>query len=147
MNIIETVRAVLTEFPKISEVANALHVDFAAPPPNSYALASTGDAKLTEDILGNQTRQHTFVLYSNWQSASDFDRLNNSGVLLELAQYLEKRGRGIAITAEVDGAEYGGMVTGITCSNGMLYAVPETLTGGVIYQLQIAAYYKINMEE
>lgn len=146
MNIIETVRGLLMAFPKIAEVANALHVDFTNPPPDSYALSSTGDSQISEDILGNPTRQHTFVLYSNWQSASDFDRLNNSGVLLELAQYLEKRGRGLAITADIDGGAYTGVTTSVTCANGMLFAVPETLHGGVIYQLQIAANYKINME-
>ncbi len=146
MNIIETVRELLTAFPKIAEVANALHVDFTNPPPDSYALSSTGDSQISEDILGNPTRQHTFVLYSNWQSASDFDRLNNSGVMLELAQFLEKRGRGLAVTAEIDGELYTGVTTSVTCTNGMLFAVPETLNGGVIYQLQIAANYKIIME-
>jgi hypothetical protein len=146
MNIIEAVRGLLSDFPKISEVAGALHVDFTNPPPDSYALSSTGDTRVSEDILGNPTRQHTFVLYTNWQSVSDFDRLNNSGVMLELAQYLEKNGRGITVTADIDGTVYNGITTGVTCSNGMLFAVPETLAGGVIYQLQIAANYKIIME-
>lgn len=146
MNIIEAVRGLLSDFPKISEVAGALHVDFTNPPPDSYALSSTGDTRVSEDILGNPTRQHTFVLYTNWQSVSDYDRLNNSGVMLELAQYLEKNGRGIAVTADIDGVVYEGITTGVTCSNGMLFAVPETLHGGVIYQLQIAANYKIIME-
>lgn len=146
MNIIEAVRELLAAFPKIAEVANSLHVDFTNPPPNSYALASTGDTRISEDILGNPTRQHTFVLYSNWQSASDFDRLNNSGTLLELAQYLEANGRGIAITAEINGGTYTGTVTSVAASNGMLFAVPDTLVGGVVYQLQIAANYKIDME-
>ena len=146
MNIIEAVRGLLSDFPKISEVAGALHVDFTNPPPDSYALSSTGDTRVSEDILGNPTRQHTFVLYTNWQSVSDFDRLNNSGVMLELAQNLEKNGRGIAVPADIDGAVYEGITTGVTCSNGMLFAVPETLHGGVIYQLQIAANYKIIME-
>ena len=146
MNIIEAMRGLLMAFPKIAEVANALHVDFTNPPPDSYALSSTGDSRVSEDILGNPIRQHTFVLYTNWQSVSDFDRLSNSGVMLELAQYLEKNGRGIAVTADIDGAVYNGITTGVTCSNGMLFAVPETLAGGVIYQLQIAANYKIYTE-
>lgn len=146
MNIIEAVRELLGSFPKIAEVANALRVDFTNPPPDSYALSSTGDALTSRDILGNQTRAHTFVLYSRWQSASDFDRLNNSGVLLELAQYLEKTGSGVRVTANIDGKEYSGITTGIQCSNGMMFAVPETLSGGVIYQLQITATYKIIME-
>lgn len=139
-------RQLLEEFPKIAEVANALSIDFTNPRSDSYALSSTGDSQISTDILGNQTRRHTFVLYSNWQSASDFDRMTNSGALLELAQYLETRGRGLPVTAEIDGKEYVGTTVSVTCSNGMLFAVPETLHGGMIYQLQIAANYKINME-
>ncbi|MBQ8552310.1 MAG: hypothetical protein IJ428_05815 [Clostridia bacterium] len=146
MNIIETVRALLLEFPKIGEVCNSVHVDFTEPQTDSYALASSGDSLVGEDIVGNPTRQHTFVLYSYWQSASDFDRLNNSGVMLELAQWLEKRGKNLPVTAEYDGAQYKGITTAITCSNGMLFAIPETLNGGVQYQLQIIAQYKLFTE-
>ena len=147
MNIIETVRALLPKFPRIGEVCNAVHVDFTEPETDSYALASTGDSLVGEDLVGNTKRQHTFVLYSYWQSASDFDRLNNSGALLELSQWLEKRGKGLGITAECDGKQYEGVITALTCANGMLFAIPENLNGGVQYQLQIAAQYKLFTEE
>ena len=147
MNIIETVRALLLEFPKIGEVCNSVGVDFTEPLTDSYALASSGDSFISEDVAGNTLRQHTFVLYSYWQSASDFDRLNNSGVMLELAQWLEKRGKNLPVAAEYDGAHYEGITTSVTCSNGMLFAIPENLNGGVQYQLQITAQYKLFTEE
>ena len=147
MNIIEAVRALLAEFPRISEVCNAVHVDFAEPNPDSYALSSTGDALVNEDVLGNQRRQHNFVLYTMWQSASDFDRLNNAGILLELTYWLERHGKERKIAGVIDGVAYPGEITKLTCSNGMLMAIPPELNGGVQYQLQIAAEYKINMED
>ena len=58
MNIIETVRSILESFPKISDVCNEVHIDFADPEPTSYGLSSTGDELISEDVLGNQKRQH-----------------------------------------------------------------------------------------
>lgn len=146
MNIIEAVRELLVKFPKIGKVCNTVHVDFTEPTADSYALASTGDSLIGEDIAGNKKRRHTFVLYSYWQSASDFDRLNNSGVMLELAGWLEEHGEGLAITAEYNNKQYSGITTAITCSNGMLFAIPEDMMGSVQYQLQIAAEYKLFTE-
>ena len=143
MNIIEAVKTLLTDFPKINE----LHVDFASENPDSYAFSSTGDSLISEDIVGNQKRRHTFVLYTYWQSASDFDRLNNSGTLLALAGWLEANGRGLPITAEIGDKTLTGEMTGVTTANGMLYAVPDQLMGGVTYQLQITADYKLYTEE
>lgn len=143
MNIIEAVKKLLTDFPKINE----LHVDFASENPDSYAFSSTGDSLISEDIVGNQKRRHTFVLYTYWQSASDFDRLNNSGTLLALAGWLEANGRGLPITAEIGDKTLTGEMTRVTTANGMLYAVPDQLMGGVTYQLQITADYNLYTEE
>lgn len=144
MNIIELVKSVLMKFPKINEVCNDIHVDFTEDSPTNYGLSSTGDALLSEDILGNQKRQHTFALYAVYQSQSDYDRMANSGTLLELQYWLEKSvsGQTIGVGADV------GRLTKLTCSNGMLYQIPnENLNDGVLYQLQITAEYKIESEE
>lgn len=90
MNIIETVQQILQSFPKINEVCNEIHIDFADTEPTSYGLSSIGDTLLKEDILGNQTRQHTFMLYSTFSGISDYERLNNSGALLELSLWLSR---------------------------------------------------------
>ena len=147
MNVIESVRKLLSEFPKIKEISGTIHIEFSDSEPDSYSLSSVGDELLREDILGNQIRQHTFFFYSVWQSYNDFDRLNNSGAMLELSDFLERHGRGLAITADIDGRQYPGEITKLICANGMLFEIPPELSGGVRYQLQIIAEYKINMED
>ena len=88
MNIIEKVRSILESFPKISEVCNSIHIDFTDPEPTSYGLSSTGDDLIVEDVLGNQRRQHSFMLYTTYSSMNDYERLSNSAVLLELSVWL-----------------------------------------------------------
>ncbi|MDE5834715.1 MAG: hypothetical protein K2H26_04260 [Ruminococcus sp.] len=129
MNIIEKIRDILQNFPKISEICNTVHVDFTDPEPTSYGLSSVGDSLVKSDILGGQIRQHNFFLYSTFSSISDYERLENSSTLLELAQWLEKQ------TNET--------IIKITAENGQLFAVPqENELDGWQYQLQIVVHYK-----
>lgn len=144
MNIIELVKSILQDFPKINEVCNDIHIDFTDNTSDSYGLYSIGDALLAEDILGNQRRQHNFLLYAVFQSVNDYDRLNNSGTLLELQLWLERQAQCQEIDTIVGNEKITGELTKLTCSNGMLYAIPENnLNSGVQYQLQITAEYKI----
>lgn len=130
MNIIEQVREILEGFPRIAEVCGSIHVDFADPRPTSYGLSSIGDTLLFEDIIGNQRRQHTFLLYTTYSGMNDYERLCNSSALLELSLWIEK--------------QTGGCITKLSAENGMLYAVPqENLTDGVQYQMQITAEYTV----
>lgn len=145
MNIIEKVRDILQSFPKISEVCNSIHVDFADPEPTSYGLSSTGDTLLKEDILENQLRQHSFMLYSTFSSINDYERLSNSQALLELSQWLEKQIDSEVISTIGD-SSYIGEITKLKAENGMLYNVPqENMIDGVQYQLQIIAEYTVNV--
>ena len=89
MNIIELVKEILTDYPKIEEFTNKIHVDFTKNDDVNFGLSSTGDTKVKEDILGNQTRRHSFVLYAMNQAFNDYDRLCNSTSLLELSYWLE----------------------------------------------------------
>ena len=147
MNIIECVREIVSGFPKIANICDVIHVDFTDSEATSYGLSPTGDTLVKEDILGNQTRQHTFILYAVYQSISDYDRLSNSGILLELQQWLEKQ-TGHTITAEIDGATQTGELKKLIPANGMLYSIPdENFNENVRYQLQITAEYTINNEE
>lgn len=133
MNIIEAVRELLIEFPKISEVVGEVHIDFTDPTPASYGLSSTDDSLIKEDILGGQLRQHTFMLYTTYSSMNDYERLSNSSVLTELGIWLGQRKN-----VPVDG----GRITKITTGSGMLITVPqENEFDGVQYQLQIIAEY------
>ncbi len=145
MNIIEKVIEILQSFPKIAEVCNTIHVDFAAPEPTSYGLSSTGDTLIKEDILENQVRQHSFMLYSTFSGINDYERLSNSSALLDLSQWLEKQ-IGEDVISTIDGTEYPGEITKLKAENGMLYNVPqENMIDGVQYQLQIIAEYTVNV--
>lgn len=144
MNIIELVKSILLEFPKISEICNDIHVDFTDDEPTNYGLSSTGDALITEDILGNQKRKHNFVLYAVYQSLNDYDRISNSGVLLELQMWLEHYTVDKLVSVKSGDGTRGGHLEILTCANGMIYNIPEEIgTNGVQYQLQIIAQYTI----
>lgn len=143
MNIIEKVREILQSFPRISEICNEIHVDFADPEPTSYGLSSVGDSLIKEDVLGNQIRQHTFILYSTFSAYNDYDRLNNSTALLELSHWLETQANS-DVETKIGEEIFSGKITKLTAENGMLYSVPqENLVDGVQYQLQIIAEYTV----
>lgn len=143
MNIIEKMREILESFPKINEICNDIHIDFASDEPTSYGLSSVGDSLLKEDILGNQQRQHTFMLYSTFSAVNDFERLQNSSVLLELGLWLEKQ-VGAVVETLIDDEKHTGTIESIAAQNGMLYAVPQENThDGVQYQLQIVVKYTV----
>lgn len=143
MNVIEKLIDLLQSFPRISEVCNDIHIDFADPEPTSYGLSSTGDTLLKEDILGNQTRQHSFMLYTTFSAINDYERISNSGALLELSQWLSGVSD-VEVTHIIDGTEHSGMIEKITAENGTLYTVPqENYFDGVQYQLQIIVKYTV----
>ena len=143
INIIETVRDILESFPKISQICNEIHIDFADPEPTSYGLTSTGDSLVKEDVLGNQTRQHTFMLYSVFSGINDYERLVNSSVLTELAQWLSKK-NGDIVLSEIGQNIHTGELLSIKAENGMLFDVPQgNDTDGIMYRLQLVAEYTI----
>lgn len=147
MNIIEKIRNILNKFPKISEVCNEIHVDFAEPNPKSYGLSSLGDKLISEDITGGQQRQHNFMLYSVFSGINDYERLLNSEILLELTQWLELQ-TGSEIEYNIENTLKKGIITKISAENGMIYSVPqENEINGLMYQLQINVEYKIESEE
>lgn len=133
MNIIETVRKILSDYPQIAAVCNSVRIDFTDNEPNSYGLSSVDDQMISEDVLGNQKRQHTFLLYATFSSINDYERLQNSSALLDLNYYL---------SGQTDIAIDGGVLTKMQAGNGMLYDVPpESTVTGYQYQMQITAEY------
>lgn len=139
MNIIERVRQILTDYPEIAAVCNAVHIDFTDPEPQSYGLSSVDDKLLSEDVLGNQRRQHTFLLYAAFSGINDYERLQNSSALLGLNYYLHSLH---------DLPIEGGTVKAIRAGNGMIYDLPqENALQGVQYQMQIIAEYTRSEEE
>ena len=148
MNIIEQVKQLLSDCELISNLNGELNIDFTEDSPVSFGLYPTGDQLLKEDVLGNQDRQHNFVLYAVFQSFNDYDRLANSTFLLDLAYLLEKSATGQEVDVTINGQTVTGRLTKLSSANGMLYGYQEgTLTGPVTYQLQIYAQYHIASEE
>lgn len=144
MNIIELVKDILLDFPKISAVCNDIHVDFNSDTPTDYGLSSTGDTLVSEDVIGGQIRQHNLILYAVYQSLNDYDRLINSGTLLELQMWLEHNANEQAVSITAGTTTYTGKLTKLTCANGMIYNIPnENTNDAVQYQLQISAQYSI----
>lgn len=144
MNILEKVRELVQSFPKIAQICGTVHVDFTGNEPTDYGLSSLGDTLTVEDICGNQERQHTFMLHSVFSAVNDFERMSNTGVLLELAQYLD-RCVGDEVTHEINGVTHTGEITKITTANGVLTMIPdENTVSGWFYQLQIVAEYTVN---
>ena len=143
MNILEKVKEILTEYPKMSEFCNGIHTDFTENKPGNFGLYPNGDAVLKTDILGGQKRKHSFVLYANNQSFNDFERIANSTFLLELAYWLETV-KNVPITVTVGNEEREGIITKMSSANGMMFAAPTgDINDGVTYQLQIYAEYKV----
>lgn len=143
MNIIETVRSILESFPKISQVCNSIHIDFADPEPTSYGLSSTGDELIREDVLGDQLRQHSFMLYTTYSSINDYERLNNSTALAELSVWLHDQ-TGAEVETVIGAETCTGTLEKLSAYNGMLINVPQgDLYDGVQYQLQIIAEYTV----
>ena len=139
MNVIERMRDILDNFPGIS----VLHQDMTDDSPGGYALASVGDVLLSADILGGQTRQHSFLFYAVFSGINDFERIANSGFLVELALWLEAH-EGETVDMTVNGRTLTGEIARIRTANGMLLALPQdSMFGGVQYQLQITAEYTL----
>ncbi|MER2081247.1 MAG: hypothetical protein ABS876_06965 [Ruminococcus sp.] len=144
MNIIEKMKSVLEEYPKIG----TLHIDYNLSAADSFGLYPTGDRKVSEDVLGGQERQHTFILYAVFQSFNDYDRLTNSGLLLDLQLWLEQYADNQELTTVINDVTRRGYLKNITCANGMLYNIPDNnMNTAVQYQMQITADYTIESEE
>lgn len=146
MNVIEATKKILSDYKKISEFSSGVQIDFTANEPTNFGLSSIGDALLKEDILGNQDRKHSFVLYAVNQAYEDYDRLANSSFLLELAYWLETQ-KGQEVDVAIGDTVKKGEITKINTANAMIFSVPTgNLNDGVMYQIQIYVKYKVKGE-
>lgn len=147
MNVIEVTKKMLSEYDKISEFSNGVQIDFTTNEPTNFGLSSVGDTLLKEDVLGNQKRKHSFVLYAVNQAYEDYDRLANSGFLLELTYWLESQ-KGQKVDVVYGNTKKVGEITKITTANAMIYNVPTgNINDGVMYQVQIYVEYKVKGED
>ncbi|WP_394526566.1 hypothetical protein [Lacrimispora sp. JR3] len=150
MTIIDFMRQKLSEYPKIQEflLGEELHIDFTDGDATSYGLSSAGDTLLKEDVLGNQQRRHSFVLYAVCQSFTDYCRVANSNFLLELAYWLERLPEEDGIEVNIGDEVLPGRFLKATTANAMaMQPMGTTVNDGVLYQIQIYANYEIRMEE
>lgn len=150
MTIIDFMRQKLSEYPKIQEflLGEELHIDFTDGDATSYGLSSAGDSLLKEDVLGNQQRRHSFVLYAVCQSFTDYCRVANSNFLLELAYWLERLPEEDGIEVNIGDEVLPGRFLKATTANAMaMQPMGATVNDGVLYQIQIYANYEIRMEE
>ena len=147
MNIIEQVKELLSGCDLISDLNGELNIDYSDNNPVSFGLYPTGDQLLKEDIMGNQDRQHNFVLYASFDGFNEYQRLANSTFLLDLNYWLEKAATGQAIEVTINEQTVTGKLTKLSSANGMLYGYQgDVLTGPVTYQLQIYAQYHVESE-
>ena len=150
MNIIEAVRQILTDYPKMEEFTNKIHIGFTDNEQKSdFGLSSIGDTKVKEDILGNQTRKHSFMLYAINQAFNDYDRLSNSTFLLELSHWMELLDTGKYVVEEtIDECAYKGKLLSLECANAMAFQIPTgDIKDGVMYQVQIYAQYSLERKD
>lgn len=146
MNVIEVTKKILSDYKKISEFSNGVQVDFTTNEPTNFGLSSIGDTLIKEDVLGNQKRKHSFVLYAVNQAYEDYDRLANSSFLLELAYWLETQ-KGQKVDAAIGDIVKKGEITKISTANAMIFNVPTgNIRDGVMYQIQIYVEYKVKGE-
>lgn len=147
MNIIEAVQSILNSYDKIADFSGGVQIDYTTNDTTNYGLSSTGDTLIKEDILGNQTRQHNFILYAVNQTYTDYDRLANSTFLLQLAYWLEKQ-QGQPVEAQIDDTVIQGEIISLSSANGMIFSVPTgDINDGITYQIQIYAQYKLILDE
>lgn len=147
MNVIERMKQVLMEFPKLSQlaVAGGMHIDFTEDDTENYSLSSIGDRLVKKDILGNQTRCNDMILYVVTGNVNDAGRLSSSSLLLELGYYLEGQ-RGMSVTGTIGETELPGKIRSITATNGMAYTISED-GQYLTYQMQLKVIYTLETEE
>lgn len=144
MNIIELVKSIVEEFPKIQDICGSVHIDLVENIDNNYGLYSTGDTLIKEYIDGSQKRQHNFILYAMYQSINDYDRLSNNGTLLELQMWLEQYTCNQKISVDIGDKTLYGELEKIKCANGMLFNIPsDNYNDAVQYQIQLNVKYTI----
>jgi hypothetical protein len=103
--------------------------------PESYALAPSGNSRVSTDITGCRTYQNNYVFYAKAAAADEVDRQDNHAFLESLTDWLEVQDRTGNYPVLPDGCS----PEKLTVSNALLFDMLEDGTG--IYQVQIQFTY------
>lgn len=94
MSIIESLRNFITTCPALGAFADlcVIHVDGLEPSVENYNIDSLPGARiLTQDLVGNKTREFPFALTSRITAVDDATRIANSGFYEDFADWLEEQ--------------------------------------------------------
>lgn len=145
MNLIKTVQKIFTAGEFMDEF-NGMHIDYSNNNDGNTGLFMSDDHKVSEDLIGNVTRQATFTIYRNVFNANDVERIQNSNFIMELGAYLENlSNQNITFDYKVGKSiEKKGVIKNINCSNGMMFQYLNGAPGrGAQYMLQIQIKYEV----
>lgn len=145
MNIVELIRSITTEYLKSSNLTDEIHIDYTVDDGNTenVGIFTVGDTKIGEDILGNETRRNSIVMYLVRQASEDCERLENASFLINMADAFDNIREDFYDVDIGEGENIKhGKLKSIACSNSMLYG-RTTGTGDPVYQIQLLATYKL----
>ena len=147
MNIIEKMQEIVSGCPFVTAFGNVLHIEYTDSTPTNFGLTSLGDTLITDDVTGTvMHRQHSFMLYAAFSAINDYERLANSGILLDLSLWLERQ-TGAEFEQLFGEETLAGEITAIRTANGRLFDIPlGNGELGVRYQLQITVDYDLEEE-
>ena len=134
-NLLEAVSEFVKECPFLADID--LHIDQVEEEPQSCAVTTAGLAKLSEDILGNQTWQYNALLQSREYTADDLSRLNAAEFIERVVFWTADRSRSGQLPRLPPGFE----PVSISADNGMLLALDDDGDRGV-YQVQLHLVFK-----
>jgi len=147
MNVIETVKQILTDCSLMDDFNNGVHIDYTEAKDKDIGMFPIGPSKTGEDLIGNEKYKISFQLYTGLFAFEDSDRLGNSDFLTKLTYYLNKQ-KNIAIIETVDGEEMSGIINKIDAANALIFEVPTgDINDGVRYQLQLSVNYIIKTND
>ncbi|MGX8711630.1 MAG: chloramphenicol resistance protein [bacterium] len=91
MSIVESLQAFISTCPTLNAFAD-LHVDGLEPGAVNYSIDTLPGARiLTQDLVGNKTREFPFSLTSREAAVDDLARITNSGFYEQFADWLEEQ--------------------------------------------------------
>ncbi len=128
MSILKSLQSFLEGYGKMDLV---VLTDQTTEQPSSYAIAPSGNSKITEDILGNRSYQNSYIFYAKELAASEVDRQDTYDFLEDFSDWLEEQ----SDTGNLPSLPGNYQVESLEVSNAMLFDIEENGCG--IYQIQL----------